>query len=62
MTGDQDIGSPVSGIRKIDEKVRPVYKLYNKPAAFENIIYPNTGHVYTPDMWQKMLKWMKKEL
>ena len=62
MTGDEDIGSPVSGIRKIDAKVRPVYKLYGKPNAFENIIYPNTGHVYTPDMWDKMLQWMKNHL
>lgn len=62
MTGDQDIGSPVSGIRKIDEKVRPVYALYRRPDDFQNIIYPETGHVYTPDMWEKMLQWMKKRL
>ncbi len=62
MTGDQDIGSPVSGIRKIDELVRPVYALYKDEGAFENIIYPNTGHVYTPDMWNKMLQWMKERL
>jgi dienelactone hydrolase len=62
MTGDEDIGSPVSGIRKIDAKVRPVYTLYKKASAFENIIYPKTGHVYTPDMWQKMLQWMEKRL
>jgi dienelactone hydrolase len=62
MTGDEDIGSPVSGIRKIDEKVRPVYALYRKQDAFENIIYPKTGHVYTPDMWRKMLEWMEKHL
>jgi dienelactone hydrolase len=62
MTGDEDIGSPVSGIKKIDEKVRPVYNIYNKSDAFGNIIYPKTGHIYTPDMWQKMLEWMKKYL
>lgn len=62
MTGDEDIGSPVNGIRKIDSKVRPVYDLYNKSNWFENIIYPKTGHVYTPDMWDKMLQWMKKRL
>jgi hypothetical protein len=39
-----------------------VYSLYNKPKSFENIIYAKTGHVYTRDMWQKMLAWMKKEL
>lgn len=62
MTGDEDIGSPVSGIRAIDEKVRPVYELYGKGNAFVNIIYPHTGHVYTPDMWKKMQEWMQKEL
>ena len=62
MTGDEDIGSPVSGIKKIDEKVRPVYQMYNKTESFGNIIYPKTGHVYTPDMWQKMFEWMKKYL
>jgi dienelactone hydrolase len=62
MTGDEDIGSPVSGLHEIDEKVRPVYRLYGKDNAFVNIIYPHTGHVYTPDMWNKMQAWMKKEL
>lgn len=62
MTGDEDIGSPVSGIHKIVEKVQPVYQLYGKPEAFENIIYPKTEHVYTPDMWKKMLQWMNKHL
>jgi dienelactone hydrolase len=62
MTGDEDIGSPVSGIHKIEGMVKPVYKLYNQESAFESIIYPHTGHVYTPDMWSKMLQWMKERL
>lgn len=62
LTGDEDIGSPVSGIHIIDEKVRPVYELYKKSAAFGNIIYPKTGHVYTPDMWERMVEWMGREL
>jgi dienelactone hydrolase len=62
MTGDQDIGSPVSGIHKIDKKVREVYELYEAQNAFENIIYPKTGHVYTPDMWANMFQWMKTRL
>ena len=62
MTGDEDIGSPVSGIRIIDAKVRPVYRLYQREEDFANIIYPKTGHVYTADMWEKMLQWMKKRL
>jgi len=62
MTGDEDIGSPADGIHKIVAKVRPVYQLYGKSDAFENIIYPKLGHVYTPEMWQKMLQWMNKRL
>lgn len=62
MTGDEDIGSPVSGIRKIDASVRPVYDLYNKQDGFQNIIYPKTGHVYTQDMWEKMQQWFKNRL
>jgi dienelactone hydrolase len=62
MTGDNDIGSPVSGILEIEKKVRPVYALYKKQDAFTNIIYPNTGHVYTPDMWHKMQQWMSDHL
>lgn len=62
MTGDEDIGSPVSGIRTIDAKVRPVYALYDREKDFENIIYPNTGHVYTPAMWERMKEWMKEKL
>lgn len=62
MTGDEDIGSPVSGIYKIDEKVRRIYALYRKEDLFQNIVYPKTGHVYTPDMWSRMQEWFKKHL
>jgi dienelactone hydrolase len=62
LTGDKDIGSPVDGIQKIEAKVREVYELYGRDKDFESIIYPNTGHEYTPDMWQRMLKWMDATL
>ena len=62
MTGDEDIGSPVSGIRKIEEVIGRVYKLNKAEKEFQSIVYPNTGHVYTPDMWEKMLQWMNTKL
>ncbi len=62
MTGDEDPGSPVAGIKKIEHDVQQVYKLYHAPSEFESIIYPNTGHVYTPDMWSRMLQWMDTKL
>jgi fermentation-respiration switch protein FrsA (DUF1100 family) len=62
MTGDQDSGSPVAGIQKIEAAVRPVYRLYGAEADFQNEIYPGLGHVYTPEMWQKTRAWFKKRL
>ena len=62
MTGDEDPGSPVAGIRKIENDVQQVYKLFNAQNNFESIIYPKTGHTYTPDMWNRMLKWMEVQL
>ena len=58
MTGDQDTGSPVDGIRAIESAVRPVYELYGKPAAFQSVIFPGVGHAYTSQMWQRTLSWM----
>jgi dienelactone hydrolase len=62
MTGDEDPGSPVAGIRKIEKVVQQVYTLYGAEKEFRNIIYPHTAHVYTPDMWSKMLTWMDAHL
>jgi len=62
MTGDQDAGSPPDGIRRIDDVVRPVYRLYGKEKDFQNTIYPGLGHVYTPEMWQRTLQWFSDRL
>jgi dipeptidyl aminopeptidase/acylaminoacyl peptidase len=62
MTGDQDGGSPVDGIRSIEASVRPVYGLYGKEADFTSEIYPGIGHVYLPEMWEKTLQWMDRRL
>ena len=62
MTGDQDHGSPVEGIRKLEAKVRPAYKLYRAEAHFENAIYPGLSHVYLPEMWERTLAWMDRHV
>lgn len=62
MTGDQDAGSPVAGIRTIETRVRPVYQLYEKEPQFRNVIYPGVGHVYLPEMWKAMLRWMDQHV
>jgi dienelactone hydrolase len=62
MTGDADRGSPISGIREIEARVKPVYQVYGKEKNFDNDIYPELGHKYLPEMWEKMLSWMDTHL
>jgi dienelactone hydrolase len=62
QTGGQDAGSPADGIRAIEAAVRPVYRLYGKEERFQSIVYPDLGHVYTPEMWSKTLAWMDAHL
>ena len=62
MTGGADAGSPEDGIHAIEAAVRPAYELYDKPDAFESIVYPGQGHVYTPEMWAKTLAWLDAKL
>jgi len=58
LSGEKDDGSPVDGIRVIEEKVARAYQLYDANQNFQSIIYPGVGHQYTPDMWERMLAWM----
>jgi dienelactone hydrolase len=62
LTGGKDGGSPVSGIRRIEEAVRPIWRLTGRDGGFESVIYPELGHVYTPEMWLRMLAWFDSEL
>lgn len=62
MTGDQDGGSPIEGVRHLGEIVSQVYALHGDEARqrFENTIYPGIGHVYLPEMWGKTVKWLDR--
>ena len=64
MTGDQDAGSPVEGVKHIGDIVSRVYALYGADAAsrFENVIYPGIGHTYLPKMWESTIRWMNRWL
>src|ERR1035438_10576765 len=39
-----------------------LYRLYGREDAFQSLIYPGLGHVYTPEMWEKTLAWMDEHL
>lgn len=62
LTGDSDRGSPISGMKVLEEKLQDVYSLYGENKNFHSIIYPETGHVYTDEMKMEMLQWFEKHL
>lgn len=62
LTGDSDVGSPLSGMKVLEKKLDTVYKLYDREKYFRSIIYENTGHVYTDEMKVEMLGWFMKHL
>lgn len=62
LTGDSDPGSPLEGLRKLEQILPRLYALYGQPNAFRNVIYPRTGHVYSDPMKQAMMDWFDQFL
>ncbi len=62
LTGEQDSGSPASGVRTISAFQKHLYKLYGKEDDFRGVLYPGVTHEYTPAMWDETLAWLKKHL
>jgi dienelactone hydrolase len=62
LTGDRDAGSPPTGMKKLEETLSRLYALHGAAEKFRSVIYPDTGHVYTDDMKQKMLAWFDAHL
>lgn len=62
LTGDSDPGSPLAGIRKLEETLTRVYNLYDRADTFRSVVFPQTGHVYTTEMKQMMLEWFDRFL
>jgi dienelactone hydrolase len=62
MTGGKDSGSPASGIARLEPPIREAYRLYGAESAFESRLYPDLGHVYTPEMWDRTQAWLARHL
>lgn len=62
LTGDRDLGSPPAGMEKLAEILSEVYKVHGHPERFKSIVYPETGHVYTDQMKERMVEWFGKYL
>jgi hypothetical protein len=62
LTGDSDPGSPLEGIRTLERILSRFYAPYGKSGAFQNVIFPRTGHVYNDHTKQAMLEWFDRFL
>jgi hypothetical protein len=62
LTGELDAGSPADGVRVIEEKVGGVYKALGAAERFRSVLYPETGHIHTPQMREETLKWFDRWL
>jgi hypothetical protein len=62
LTGELDAGSPADGIRILDRTVGDTYKALEAGERFRSILYPETGHSYTPEMRAEMLGWFNRWL
>jgi dienelactone hydrolase/lysophospholipase L1-like esterase len=62
LTGELDAGSPADGIRVLEREVGRVYTALGAPDRFRSVLYPDTGHTYTPQMRAEMLTWFARWL
>ena len=57
LTGELDAGSPVDGIRILEDRVGGVYAALKTREQFRSVLYPETGHAFTSEMRREMFNW-----
>lgn len=62
LIGENDPLSPIEGVNKIADFVKAIYAEYNTSEMFKITRYPDTGHIYTPQMFDTMLQSFKEHL
>lgn len=62
LMGDIDIGSPVDGVKTIEEYMRRTYALYGKNDNLEFHYYENLDHDYLPEQFFLMLDFFDQHL
>lgn len=62
LIGEQDPLSPITGVEKIVNFARDIYAERDASHNFNITHYPNTGHVYTPQMFKTILASFKQHL
>jgi lysophospholipase L1-like esterase/dienelactone hydrolase len=62
LTGELDAGSPVDGIRILEDRVGGVYAALKTREQFRSVLYPETGHAFTSEMRREMFNWFTRWL
>jgi dienelactone hydrolase len=62
LSGADDTGSPVVGVRKINSFCERVYALHGCPERLRGVVYDGVGHEYTPEMWRETFAWLERWL
>jgi uncharacterized protein (DUF885 family)/dienelactone hydrolase len=57
LTGDLDAGSPADGVRDLERALTATYQALGARDHFRSVLYPEVGHVYTPEMRAETLAW-----
>lgn len=60
LSGDEDGGSPVEGIRAINGFQERLYGSFGKGDHFRGVVYEKTGHVWSPAMWEETVAWVRR--
>ena len=61
---DDDLGFPMAANRRIAERLRKIYRMYNREDHFQEYVThgPVGAHSYTPDSRMAIFKWMNSHL
>ncbi|MGE3818499.1 MAG: GDSL-type esterase/lipase family protein [Isosphaeraceae bacterium] len=62
LTGELDAGSPADGVRALERAVGGTYQAIGAEERFRNVLYPEVGHAYTPEMRAETIAWFAKWL
>jgi dienelactone hydrolase len=60
--GETDSGSPIEEARRGIDRIAKAYQAQHAEANFSWFIQPNTGHVLSPEMWERALGWFRRHL
>jgi dienelactone hydrolase len=60
--GETDSGSPIEEVREGVKTIARAYEAMHAEEKFSYFIEPNTGHVLSQAMWQRVRDWFKQHL